>query len=98
MREHGEIAIASPSSRWCLPFRQFRPTTWRNGVLQQRLTESLDVAWLRGIWGLVGFRRVRDQQRWTVRLIAEEAVKRKLVPKVGRETIRILLQSHELKP
>ena len=36
--------------------------------------------------------------RWTVRLIAEEAIKRKLVPKVGRETIRILLQSHELKP
>jgi putative transposase len=36
--------------------------------------------------------------RWTVRLVAEEAVKRKLVPDVGRETIRILLQSHELKP
>jgi hypothetical protein len=36
--------------------------------------------------------------RWTVRLIAEESVKRKLVPKVGRETIRVLLQSHELKP
>lgn len=36
--------------------------------------------------------------RWTVRLIVEEAVKRKLVPKVGRETIRVLLQSHELKP
>jgi putative transposase len=36
--------------------------------------------------------------RWTVRLIAQEAVKRKLVPNVGRETIRILLQSHELKP
>src|SRR5216684_5879583 len=36
--------------------------------------------------------------RWTVRLIVEEAVKRKLVPQVGRETIRILLQSHELKP
>jgi transposase len=36
--------------------------------------------------------------RWTVRLIAEEAVKRKLVPGVGRETIRILLQSHDLKP
>ena len=27
--------------------------------------------------------------RWTVRLVAEEAVKRKLVPRVGRETIRI---------
>ena len=36
--------------------------------------------------------------RWTVRLIAEEAVKRKLVPRAGRETIRILLQSHALKP
>lgn len=36
--------------------------------------------------------------RWSVRLIASEAVKRKLAPQVGRETIRILLQSHELKP
>jgi putative transposase len=35
--------------------------------------------------------------RWTVRLVAEQAVKRKLVPRVGRETIRILLESHELK-
>ena len=38
------------------------------------------------------------QARWSVRLIAQEAVKRKLVAKVGRETIRILLQSHDLKP
>ena len=36
--------------------------------------------------------------RWTVRLVAEEAVKRKLVPRVGRETIRIVLLSHDLKP
>ena len=36
--------------------------------------------------------------RWTVRLIAEQAIKRKLVPKVCRETIRILLESHDLKP
>ena len=36
--------------------------------------------------------------RWTVRLVAQEAVKRKLVPRVGRETIRILLLSHDLKP
>jgi hypothetical protein len=33
-----------------------------------------------------------------VRLIAAEAVKRKLTPQVGRETIRVLLESHELKP
>ena len=36
--------------------------------------------------------------RWTVRLVAEHAVKRKVVPRVGRETIRVLLQSHDLKP
>jgi transposase len=36
--------------------------------------------------------------RWTVRLVAEEAVKRKLVPRAGRETIRILLQEHDLQP
>ena len=36
--------------------------------------------------------------RWSVRLIVSEAVKRKLAPQVSRETIRILLQSHDLKP
>ena len=36
--------------------------------------------------------------RWTVRLLAEEAVRREVVPKVGRETIRVLLKSHDLKP
>jgi putative transposase len=36
--------------------------------------------------------------RWNVRLVAEEAVKRKLVPRVGRETIRLLLLDHDLKP
>lgn len=40
----------------------------------------------------------KGRVRWTVRLIAEEAVKRKLVPQVGRETIRVLLENHELKP
>jgi len=36
--------------------------------------------------------------RWTVRLVVQEAVKRKLVLRVGRETIRILLLAHDLKP
>jgi putative transposase len=36
--------------------------------------------------------------RWTVRLVAEEAVKRRMVPRVGRETIRILLLHHDFKP
>ena len=36
--------------------------------------------------------------RWTVRLVVQEVVKRKLVPRVGRETIRVLLLAHDLKP
>ena len=36
--------------------------------------------------------------RWTVRLVTQEAVKRKLVPRVGRETVRVLLLAHDLKP
>jgi putative transposase len=38
------------------------------------------------------------QARWTVRLIVQEAMRRKLVATVGRETIRVLLESHELQP
>jgi hypothetical protein len=38
------------------------------------------------------------QARWSVRLIVEQALKRKLVPKLGRETVRILLQDHDSKP
>ena len=36
--------------------------------------------------------------RWSVVLLAEEAVKRGLVPKVGRETVRLVLNHHGLKP
>jgi putative transposase len=36
--------------------------------------------------------------RWTVRLVAEEAVKRRLVPRIGRETVRLLLLHDDLKP
>jgi transposase len=40
----------------------------------------------------------KGHARWTVRLVAEHAVKKRLVPRVGRETIRMLLLSHDLKP
>ena len=40
----------------------------------------------------------KGHARWTVRLVAEQAVKRRLVPRVGRETIRVLLLNHDLKP
>ena len=38
------------------------------------------------------------RSRWTVRLLTEEVMKRKLLPRVGRETIRVLLENHDLKP
>jgi transposase len=38
------------------------------------------------------------QARWTVRVLAAEAKKRKIVTAIGREAIRIALQDHDLKP
>jgi putative transposase len=60
--------------------------------------ELLDASEKQRVIAMVCSRPPEGQARWTVRLIAEEAVKRKLVPRVGRETIRVLLSSHDLKP
>jgi putative transposase len=59
---------------------------------------TLDVGQSQRIIAMVCSPPPQGIARWSVRLIATEAVKRKLAPQVGRETIRILLQSHELKP
>jgi putative transposase len=60
--------------------------------------EVLDTNQKQRIIALVCSDPPEGRARWTVRLVAEEAVKRKLVPDVGRETIRILLLHHDLKP
>ena len=60
--------------------------------------EILDTSQKQRIIAMVCAEPPEGQARWTVRLVAEEAVKRKLVPRVGRETIRILLLHHDLKP
>ena len=60
--------------------------------------EVLDTNQKQRIIAMVCAEPPEGQARWTVRLVAEEAVKRKLVPRVGRETIRILLLHHDLKP
>jgi hypothetical protein len=36
--------------------------------------------------------------RWTVRLIAEQVVKRGIADEIGRETVRVTLANHGLKP
>ena len=60
--------------------------------------ELLDADEKQRIVAMVCSQPPEGYSRWTVRLVTEQAVKRKLVPQVGRETIRILLQSHDLKP
>lgn len=36
--------------------------------------------------------------RWSVRLVAEQVVKRGIADEIGRETVRVTLASHGLKP
>ena len=59
---------------------------------------ALDINQSQRIIAMVCSPPPEGRARWSVRLIAEEAIKRKLASAVGRETIRVLLQSHELKP
>src|SRR5438309_5653098 len=79
---------------------------YQQGGLERALYERarpgkeslLDTAQRQRLIALVCSPPPEGRARWTVRLLAEEAVKRKLVPGVGRETVRILLESHDLKP
>jgi hypothetical protein len=58
----------------------------------------LDASTEQWIIAMVSGAPPEGRSRWTVRPITAEAVKRKLVPKIGRETLRMLLENHELKP
>jgi putative transposase len=79
---------------------------YRQGGLERALYERprpgkaalLDAQHRQGIVALACGPPPEGRSRWTVRLLTEEVVKRKLVPRVGRETIRVLLENHDLKP
>jgi putative transposase len=79
---------------------------YQNGGLEAALYEKqrpgaatvLDASQKQRIIAMVCSDPPQGRARWTVRLVAQEAVKRKLAPRVGRETIRILLLDHDLKP
>ena len=60
--------------------------------------ELLDAAEKQRIVAMVCSEPPEGHARWSLRLIVEEAIKRKLVPRVRRETIWILLQHHDLQP
>jgi transposase len=79
---------------------------YQKGGLQAALYEKhrlgaaavLDASQKQRIIAMVCSEPPEGRARWTVRLVVQEAIKRKWVPRVGRETIRILLLDHDLKP
>jgi putative transposase len=79
---------------------------YQDGGLESALYERprpgaaavLDASQKQRIIAMVCSEPPEGRARWTVRLVAEEAVKRRLVAQVGRETIRLLLLHHDLKP
>ena len=90
----------TPKTVWLVSQR------YRRGGLERALYERprpgnpflLDGQQRQRIVALACSKPPAGRARWTVRLLAEEVMKRKLVPRVGRETIRVLLESHDLKP
>jgi putative transposase len=78
------------------------PTAGLDGALYEKprpgAAEVLDRSQKQRIIAMVCADPPEGRARWTVRLVAEEAVKRKLAPHVGRETVRVLLLHHDLKP
>jgi transposase len=100
VRQVAKNVALTPKSVWLTSQR------YRQGGLERALYERprpgkaalLDVQQRQRIVALVCGPPPEGRARWTVRLLTEEVVKRKLVPRVGRETIRVLLESHDLKP
>ena len=100
VRQVAKNLALTPKTVWLTSQR------YRQGGLERALYERprpgksslLDAQQRPRIVALVCGPPPEGRARWTVRLLTEEVVKRKLVPRVGRETIRVLLESHELKP
>lgn len=88
--------------------REVRRVGWRylKGGLSEALGEDarpkqarlLDARQEAAIVAMVCAPPPPGRSRWTAVLIAQEATRRRIVAKVGRETIRRMLTRHELKP
>jgi homeodomain-containing protein len=76
------------------------------GGLQHALTEDprpkpapkLDSGQEAAVVALVCGPPPDGRSRWTLRLLAEETSRRRIVEKIGHETIRMVLARHDLKP
>jgi putative transposase len=88
--------------------REVRRIGWRylNFGLEKALSDEprkkeskmLDHRQVSAIVAMVCARPPDGYARWTIKLITAEVMKRGIVHKVGRETVRQVLKSHELKP
>lgn len=75
-------------------------------VLQAALTDEtrgtpdnkLDSTQPAAVIAIVCWPPPAGRTRWTVRLVTEQVVKRGMAPQLGRETIRIVLATHDLEP
>ena len=100
IREVAKSVGLTPKTVWLTGQR------YRQGGLERALYERprpgqsplLDESQRQRIVALACGPPPEGRAHWTVRLLSEEVVKRKWVPRVGRETIRTLLQTHDLKP
>jgi hypothetical protein len=61
-------------------------------------SKMLDSAQEAAIVAMVCGPAPQGRAKWSTALIAQEARRRGVVPKVGRETIRLVLANHGLKP
>ena len=81
--------------------RRYRDGGWERAVYEKARPGKkrlLDASTEQRIVAMVCGDPPEGRARWSVRLIVEQAVKRKIVPQLGRETIRVLLENHDLKP
>ena len=65
---------------------------------RRSVPKSLSVREKQAIVALCCTPAPEGRARWTVRLLTQEVASRGLVPKAGRETIRLVLAEHDLKP
>ena len=100
VRQVAKNVALTPKTVW-LASQRYRQSGLERALYERPRpgkTTLLDAQHRQRIVALVCGPPPAGRARWTVRLLTEEVVKRKLVPRVGRETIRVLLVSHDLKP
>ncbi len=66
----------------------------RPGRKQRKLDSTQEAAVVAMVCGPAP----EGRARWTIRLAAEQAMRRGIIDKIGREAIRLVLSNHGLKP